>query len=106
MQESFAFVVPELDAWRARLGPVALPERRRSASGQLVKSLISARTRDAVSTAAYRRLGVRYGSAAALARAEPRAVERLIGDVTFAGAKAVHLVAALRAIEARRRLRA
>lgn len=100
VQESFAFAVPDLDAWRLRLGPVAVPGRRRLPAGQLVKSLISARTRDAVSVAAYRRLGARYHSTAALARAEPHVVERLIGDVTFAEAKADHLVAALRAIEA------
>lgn len=109
MQELFAFAAPDLpeppappdfDAWRARLGPVAMPTRRRSPVGQLVKSLISARTRDAVSVAAYRRLGARYGSAAALASADARAVEALIADVTFADVKADRLVAALRAIEA------
>lgn len=99
VQELFAFATRDLDAWRARLGSVALPLRRRAPIGQLVKSLISARTRDAVSLAAYRRLGLRYGSADALARAAPAAVERLIGDVTFAEAKAGHLVAALRMIE-------
>ncbi len=99
VQELFAFATRDVDAWRARLGEVALPGRRRAPIGQLVKSLISARTRDAVSLVAYRRLGVRYGSADGLARANPAAVERLIADVTFAEAKAAHLVAALRMIE-------
>lgn len=109
MQDAFAFAGPDRDAardaarfddWRARLGPVAVPARRRTPVGQLVKSLISARTRDAVSIAAYRRLGARYGSAEALARAEPAAVEAVIADVTFAADKAERLVAALRAVEA------
>ena len=100
MQKSFAFATVDLEAWRNRLGQVAVPALRGSPVGQIVKSLISARTRDAVSIAAYRRLGTCYGSAAALARAGPKAVERLIGDVTFAAAKAGQLVAALRAIDA------
>lgn len=100
VDELFAFATRDLDAWQLRLGEVAVPGQRRTPVGQLVKSLISARTRDAVSLAAYRRLSVRYGSADGLAQAEPAAVERLIGDVTFAEAKAAHLVAALRMIEA------
>lgn len=101
VQQPFAFATPPLDMWRARLAPVAVPAERRAPVGQLVKSLISARTRDAVSAAAYRRLGARFGSASAVARAEPREVERVIGDVTYAAAKADHLVAALRSVEAK-----
>ncbi|WP_174278864.1 endonuclease III domain-containing protein [Sphingomonas bacterium] len=100
MQPAFAFAAPDLRPWQGRLAPVALPARRRTPVGQLVKSMISARTRDAVSIAAYRRLGERFGAAAGIARAEPAEVERLIGDVTFADAKAMRLVAALRLIEA------
>jgi endonuclease III len=102
VQQQLAFARPDLDRWRSRLGSVPVPARaeRRTPVGQLVKSLISARTRDAVSIAAYRRLGARFGSAAGLARADPRAVERAIADVTFADAKADQLVAALRMVEA------
>ena len=98
MQESFGFLGDDLAVWRRRLGPVALPRTRRVPVGQLVKSLISARTRDAVSLAAYRRLGARFGSAAGVARAKPAAIARTIADVTFADAKAEHLVTALRRI--------
>lgn len=100
MQVAFAFAAADVAGWRARLGPVAVPRRRRSPVGQLVKSIISARTRDAVSSAAYDRLVASYGGPAALSRAEPAAVARAIGDVTFAEAKAVQLVAALRRIAA------
>jgi len=98
MQAAFAFAQADIVHWYARMGPVATPRRRRSPAGQLVKSIISARTRDAVSTAAYDRLVGSYGGPAALARATPAAVARTIGDVTFADIKAEHLVAALRRI--------
>lgn len=100
MQVAFTFAAADVAGWRAKLGPVSLPSRRRSPVGQLVKSIISARTRDAVSTAAYDRLVARYDGPAALARASPAAVARIIGDVTFAEAKAAMLVTALRQIAA------
>lgn len=100
MQIAFTFAAADVAGWRAKLGPVVVPRRRRSPVGQLVKSIISARTRDAVSTAAYDRLVARYGGPGAVARASPRAVEQTIGDVTFAPAKAVQLVEALRRIGA------
>jgi endonuclease-3 len=99
MQASFAFAASDVAEWRALLGPVILPRRRRAPIGQLVKSIISARTRDAVSTAAYDRLVARYGTPARLARAKPAAVARAIGDVTFAESKAALLLAALQQIE-------
>lgn len=77
-----------------------LPRRR--PIGQLVKSLISSRTRDAVSLAAYRRLGRRWPNAAQLATAAPAAIESVIADVTFAEKKAEYLPAALRMIERER----
>lgn len=101
MQEAFDFVAVDVAGWRDRLraaSPVALPATRRAPIGQLVKSLIGGRTRDAVSLAAYRRLGARYGSAARLAAADPAEVASVIADVTFPDPKAVHLVAALRRI--------
>lgn len=101
MQTSFSFGAGDLADWRARLSavdPVTLPAKRRRPIGQMIKSLISGRTRDAVSLAAYRRLAERFGSTAGIAAADPAVVERAIGDVSFADAKAVHLVAALRRI--------
>jgi endonuclease-3 len=101
MQGQFAFVSNDIARWRSRLTPLladvqALP--RRSPTGQLVKSLISGRTRDAISLAAYRRLGARFGSAAGIAAATPVAVEHVIADVTFAPVKAEWLIEALRSI--------
>lgn len=98
MQVAFAFAAADIATWYKKLGPVAIPRHRRSPVGQLVKSMISARTRDAVSTAAYDRLVARYGGPAALARATAAEVARTIGEVKFAEAKAAHLVAALRRI--------
>lgn len=105
MQQAFGFAADDLVEWRARLarahdslrGPAGRMPRRRPV-GQLVKSLISSRTRDAVSLAAYRRLGSRWGNAAGLSRAVPREIETVIRDVTFADRKARQLPAALRMI--------
>ena len=89
--------------WRAMLdlaiGVVADPPRR-TPVGQLVKSLISSRTRDEVSLAAHAALGERFASAAGIARASPGAVEEVIAAVTFPDVKAERLIAALRAVEA------
>lgn len=91
--------------WRAVLdaavGAMAGPPRR-TPVGQLVKSLISSRTRDEVSLAAYTALGRRFGSAAGIAAAAPGAVEEVIATVQFPDVKAERLTAALRVIEAER----
>lgn len=101
MQDRFDFGGGELPRWRSRLIPLlegitVLP--RRKPIGQLVKSLISGRTKDEVSLAAYRRLGLKFGSAKGVGLATPAEVENVIGDVTFPAAKAKWLVAALRKI--------
>ena len=87
MQERFDFVASDLARWRSRLVPLldgitVLP--RRKPIGQLVKSLISGRTKDAVSLAAYRKLGQRFGSAAALGAAAPVGA----GDLSQAASRA------------------
>jgi endonuclease III len=91
----------EIECWSQRLAPllagVDLPPRR-SPVGQLVKSMISSRTRDAVSLAAYHRLVARFGSPAGIAAAESAIIAEIIADVTFPEAKAEHLVDALRRI--------
>ena len=76
---------------------------RRDALGQLVKSLISSRTLDRVSAAAYERLRTAHPDWAGLMEAPPAAIERLIADVTFPEAKARHLPAALGMIAVERR---
>lgn len=90
----------DLERWRAALVVLdtALPSSRRAPIGQLVKSLISGRTRDPVSLAAYRRLLGRFGSARGVAAAEVQDIEAAIATVTFAEAKAGYLSAALRRI--------
>jgi endonuclease III len=90
----------DLERWRAALAVLdtALPAKRRTPIGQLVKSLISGRTRDPVSLDAYRRLGARFGSARGIAAASAREVEAEIRRVTFAERKAVQLSATLRRI--------
>lgn len=73
----------------------------RTPVGQLVKSSISGRTRDEVSTLAYRRLVETYPGWADVANAAIAEVEAVIGDVTFPDVKARYLHDALQAIAAR-----
>ncbi|MCW3846625.1 endonuclease III [Sphingomonas sp. LB-2] len=105
MQPSFGFNGhDDILRWRGALrasGPPRLWTRRKPV-GQLVKSMISGRTRDAVSLAAYDRLVARYRSPRRVARAPRREIARCIRDVTFAGDKAGYLVQTLRGIEAER----
>lgn len=104
MQQSFDFVASDIARWRDRLVPVTErgPLPRRRPVGQLIKSLISGRTRDAVSLAAYHRLRDRFGSAAAIAGAPPASIEQAIADVTFPDIKAGWLAATLRRIQSER----
>jgi len=76
-------------------------ERRLDPASQLVKALISTRTYDAVSWAAFGRLRAAYPDWRALAAAEPKAVEAIIAAVTFADQKARQLPILFRLIEHR-----
>lgn len=105
MQRRLDFVTGDLARWALLLRPLSpdpatLP--RRTPIGQLVKSLISSRTRDAVSLPAYRALGARFGSAAGMARATAAEILVEIAEVTFPEPKAERLVAALAMIAAER----
>jgi endonuclease-3 len=103
MQQAFSFLAGDVASWRDRLraaDPVTLPATRRPPIGQMVKSLISAKTRDAVSLAAYHRLLDRYSSFEAMAQADAGVLETTIADVTHADVKARYLAAALRRIAA------
>jgi endonuclease-3 len=87
-----------LPAIRARLLARLGPQRdalRRDPVSQLVNSLISAKTRDAVSSAAFERLRRRYPTWDGLRRADPGTVEAIIRPVRYAERKAVHLPLAL-----------
>lgn len=81
-----------------RFGRLIDPPRRKPI-GQLVRSMLGGRTKDDVALRAYHRLGRRWPKAAALAKASPAEVEREIHEVTFAGAKAGHLPAAVSRIQ-------
>jgi endonuclease III len=77
------------DAWR--LDPVS----------QLINSMVSSRTLDAISQQAFVRLRHCYPSWELLSRAIPSEIEPIIRSVTFAERKAVYLPLALRMIMAR-----
>ncbi len=74
----------------------------REPAGQLVKSMLSSRTKDAVSLAAYERLRAAYPSWSVLAEAGAREVEALISEVTFPERKAPQILDALRRIRTER----
>ncbi|MDO5528073.1 MAG: endonuclease, partial [Paracoccus sp. (in: a-proteobacteria)] len=78
------------------------PFERRSPAGQLIKSMISARTRDEISLRAYLNLRAAYPNLAGLAAAPAPQIEALIADVTFADVKARRVKAALGTIAASR----
>lgn len=105
MQMAFSFGAAEDMEWvrdrpRTRFGP--RPAFVRAPIGQLVKSMISSRTRDEVSLGAYRRLVGAYPEWSAIALAPAAEVEAVIRDVTFAEVKARHLGGALAAVAASR----
>lgn len=104
MQMAFRFgAVDDLTWLRDQLrrhfgdaGPILV----RAPIGQLVKSLISSRTRDEVSSSAYGRLMESCPEWSALAQARPEDVQATICDVTFPDVKAARLGETLRVIAA------
>jgi endonuclease-3 len=82
---------------KSAFGPFA-GERRLSPLDQLVAALISSRTRDEVSWAAYLRLESLFRPWERLAEASPEAVEAAIAQVTHADVKAGWLPETLRRI--------
>ncbi|WP_212741942.1 MULTISPECIES: endonuclease III [unclassified Sphingomonas] len=107
MQSGFGFHGhDDIQRWQRALEPMralAGPLPRRAPIGALVKSMISGRTRDAVSLAAYDRLAAAFGTPARLLAAGPAEVLRCIGAVTHAEDKARYLIGALGRIAAERR---
>lgn len=107
MQARFGFCGhDEIARWHRTLLPTldgVPPLPRRAPVGALVKSMISGRTRDAVSLAAYDRLVAACPTPGRIASADVSDVAALIGDVTFAGDKAGYVVEALRRIGRERR---
>lgn len=76
------------------------PEARLSPLDQLVRSELGGRTYDDVSWTAFHLLKARFEDWNDLIEAGPAEVEPLIADVTYASAKAVWLVEALKTIRA------
>lgn len=96
--EGLADARDRLAAFFGKLEPIP----QRTPIDQLVKSLISNRTYDAVSLGAFDRLASAYdGWAAVAAQTDPR-IEALIADVQYADRKAAHLGETLRTIGAER----
>lgn len=85
------------DRLRAAFGTVR-PHRRLDPVSQLVKTMVSARTYDEVSWAAFVRLRAAFGDWNALAGAAPADIEPIIDPVTFADEKARRIPEALRQI--------
>ena len=105
MQALFDFEPsPILPQIRERLlstfGP-QVAERRLDPASQLVKAVISTRTYDAVSWAAFKRLKAAFSDWRDLAAAAPQEVEAIISDTTFPDQKARQLPILFRLIEAR-----
>lgn len=104
MQMAFKFGVTDDIAWlRERLrGHFGNPGmvRLRTPVGQLVKSIISSRTRDEVSRAASDRLETRYPTWLALAHAPVGDIQEIIKDVSFPEDKARYLQQTLQVIAA------
>jgi endonuclease-3 len=105
MQMQLAFeaspLLPRIrDRLLAALGPQR-PDARLGPISQLIKAMISARTYDEASWAAFVKLRTAYPDWAYLADAPSLEVERVIEAVTHAEKKAVYVPAALRLIIAR-----
>jgi endonuclease-3 len=108
VQLALALDLPDLltllPSLREQLLPLYGPQRdsyRPDPMCQLVAAMISSRTRDEVSLAAFERLRLRYPSWETLARAAPKEVEAVIQPVEHAERKAVLLLRALRMMAAR-----
>lgn len=107
MQSGFGFSGhDDILRWQKMLAPVRVlagPLPRRSPIGALVKSMISGRTRDAVSLAAYDRLVAAFGTPGQVLGAGREAVLRCIGGVTHAEDKAGYVIDALGQIATERK---
>jgi endonuclease III len=107
MQTGFGFSGhDDIARWHGMLAPVraaAEPLSLRPPIGALVKSMISGRTKDAVSLAAYDRLVAAFGTPGRVLAAGRDGVLRCIGGVTHAEEKAGYVVGALGRIAAERK---
>jgi endonuclease-3 len=83
----------------AEYGP-APKKTRLDPVSQLIKSMVSSRTPDAISAAAFERLQRRFSSWDLLLKASPGDVQTIIEPVKFADSKAMQLLQSLRLIRA------
>lgn len=101
MQARFDFAVSDLSRWWQMLAPsvaeVRLRPPRRPMS-ELIKAMISGRTLDADSLAAYNAIVRRFASLRRLARAAPAEIEAVIAGVNHAPIKADWIARTLRII--------
>jgi endonuclease-3 len=107
MQLSLGFAAPSIlpalrDRLRAVFGQVQA-EPRLDPLSQMIKSLVSARTYDETSWAAFVRLRAAFPDWNDLATAQPRDIEAIIEPVTFADRKARQLPVLIRVLQLRRR---
>jgi endonuclease-3 len=83
-----AILVSARDRVRAAIGPIR-DEGRHDPVSQLIKSILSSRTRDEVSGPAFYRLNDAYPAWDALADIVPQTIEAIVDSVEFADKKAV-----------------
>jgi endonuclease-3 len=88
------------ESLRAAFGP-QVSQARLDPVSQMIKSLISARTYDSVSAAAFANLRRAFPDWAALKEAEPARIEALLGETTFADQKARQLPVLLKVVDHR-----
>jgi endonuclease-3 len=105
MQSALAFgqsadLVFLRDRLRDRFGP-QFDAQRHDPISQLVKATISTQTYDAVSSAAFERLVIRYPDVEELAAAQVEDIKAVIADVRHVEDKASYVSEALRMIKAR-----
>lgn len=103
MQTFFDFAAPsnDLPLMRERLRMAFggyRPHNIREPTGQLIKSMISSRTKDAVSLRSYEKLVRHYSSWRDLASASCSEIRQIIDEVTFAPEKSGYVKEALRLI--------
>jgi endonuclease-3 len=103
MQESFGFASGDVADWSSRLtgwGGDPLPIKRRPPLGQLVKSIISSQTYDAVSAAAYDALEIEAAPLMLIADMPAEHIQKQIAAVTYPELKARYLIDTMRIIRA------
>jgi endonuclease III len=98
--QSTADLIAIRNRLRDRFGTIR-DDLRHDPVSQLVKTAISGRTRDEISSAAFERLVAGYWNVEQLAEVPVEDIEAMISDVAYAESKAIFLREAVRTIRAR-----